>query len=139
MGFSGGAVVKESSCQCRRHKRCGLDPWVRKIPWRKEWQPTPVFLRGKSQGQRSQLGYSSWGHKESGTMSAHIAWHGCRIMSLSVSLYINSISQKIVSTTGRSLAINHYRTTDLWLMIVLLFPSGLHLTGLIGLRGPGIS
>ena len=45
----------------RRHK---FDPWVRKIPWRKTWQPTPVFLPGKSHGQRSLAGYRSWGHKE---------------------------------------------------------------------------
>ena len=41
----------------------GLDPWVQKIPWRKEWQPTPVFLPGESHGQRSLAGYSPWGHK----------------------------------------------------------------------------
>ena len=41
-------MVKESACQCRRWKRCGFDPWVGKIPWRKKWQPTPVFLPGKS-------------------------------------------------------------------------------------------
>ena len=35
---------KEFACQCRRHKRCRFDPWVGKIPWRREWQPTPVFL-----------------------------------------------------------------------------------------------
>ena len=42
-----------------------LGPWVRKIPWRREWQPIPVFLPGESYGQRSQAGYSPWGHKES--------------------------------------------------------------------------
>ena len=42
-----------------------FDPWVGKIPWRTAWQPTPVFLPGESQGQRSLVGYSSWGHKES--------------------------------------------------------------------------
>ena len=42
----------------------GFDPWVRKIPWRREWQPTPVFLPGESQGQRSLGGYSPWGGKE---------------------------------------------------------------------------
>ena len=46
---------KESSYQCRR---CGFDPWVGKIPWRRKWQPTPVFLPGKSLGQRSLRGYS---------------------------------------------------------------------------------
>ena len=55
--FSG----EESACQCRRH---GFDPWVRKIPWRRTWQLTPVFLPGKSHGQRSLEGYSPWGGKE---------------------------------------------------------------------------
>ena len=48
---------KESTCQCRR---CELDPWIRKISWRRKWQPTPVFLPGKSHGQRSLAGYSPW-------------------------------------------------------------------------------
>ena len=45
---------KESSCQCRSH---GFNPWVRTMPWRRKWQPTPVFLPGKSHGQRSLTGY----------------------------------------------------------------------------------
>ena len=56
---------KEFTCQCRRHRKLGFDPWVRKVAWRREWQPTPVFLPGKSHGQRSLVGYSPWGHKES--------------------------------------------------------------------------
>ena len=44
--------------QCRRP---GFNPWIRKIPWRREWQPTPVFLAGESHGQRSLAGYSPWG------------------------------------------------------------------------------
>ena len=51
--FPGSASGKESTCQCRRHKRCGFDPWAGKICWRRAWQPTPVFLPGESQGQRS--------------------------------------------------------------------------------------
>ena len=43
-------------------KETRLDPWVRKIPWRRKSQPTPVFLPGKSQGWRSLAGYQ-WGHK----------------------------------------------------------------------------
>ena len=58
---------KESNCQYRRCKRCGFDPWVGKIPWSRKWQTTPVFLPGKSHGQRSLAGYSPWGHKESDT------------------------------------------------------------------------
>ena len=55
---------EESACQCRRCKIYGFDPWVEKIPWRRKWQPTPVFLPGKFHGQGSLAGYSSWGHKE---------------------------------------------------------------------------
>ena len=39
---------KESTCRCRRCRRHGFNPWVRKIPWRRKWKPTPVFLPGKS-------------------------------------------------------------------------------------------
>ena len=53
----GGVSGKEPTCQCRRHKRCWFDPWVRTIPWRRAWQPTPVFLPGESHGQRSLVGY----------------------------------------------------------------------------------
>ena len=49
---------KESACQCRRHK---FNPWVRKIPWRRKWQPTPVFLPGEFHGQRSLASYNPWG------------------------------------------------------------------------------
>ena len=55
---------KESACQHRRHE---FDPWVRKIPWRKKWQPTPIFLPGKSHRQRSLACCSPWGCKESDT------------------------------------------------------------------------
>ena len=64
LGFPGASVGKESSCQCRRPRRCWFDPWVGKIPWRRNWQPTPVFLPGKSHGQRSLAGYSPCGRKE---------------------------------------------------------------------------
>ena len=46
------------------HKRHRFDPWVGKISWRRKWQPTPVFLPGESCGQRSLVGYSSWGHRD---------------------------------------------------------------------------
>ena len=68
MGFLGGAVVKnppasagDRACTVRR----GFNPWVGKVPWRRAWQPTPVFLPGESHGQRSLVGYSPWGRKES--------------------------------------------------------------------------
>ena len=64
-GFTRWLGGKESACQFKRHRRQGFDLWVRKIPWRRKWQPTPVFLLGKFHGQRSLVGYSPWGHKES--------------------------------------------------------------------------
>ena len=61
----GGASGKEPACQRRRYKRREFNPWVREIPWRRAWQPILMFLPGESHGQRSLMGYSSWGHKES--------------------------------------------------------------------------
>ena len=64
-GFPGGASGKESACQCRRRERARLNPRVRKIPWKRAWQPTPVFFPGESHGQRSLEGYSPQGRTES--------------------------------------------------------------------------
>ena len=61
-GFPGGSDGKESSCNAGRP---GFDPWVMKIPWRRERLPTPVFLPGEFHGQRRLMGYSPWGRKES--------------------------------------------------------------------------
>ena len=58
---------KELACQCRRRGRCGFNPWVRKMPWRRKWQPTPVSLPEEFHGQRSLAGYSPWGHMWSWT------------------------------------------------------------------------
>ena len=58
LGFPGGA------CQCRRHERCGFNPWVGRIPWRRARPPTLVLLPGESQGQRSLVGYGPQGLKE---------------------------------------------------------------------------
>ena len=70
--FPGGAGGKEPACQCRRQKRSGFHPWVGKIPWRRKWPPTPVFLPGESHGQRGLAGYSLWHHKES-NMTKHMS------------------------------------------------------------------
>ena len=56
--------AKEPACQCRRHKRCGFNPWVGNSPWRRAWPLTPVFLPGESHGQRSLAGYGPRGCKE---------------------------------------------------------------------------
>ena len=63
MGFPGSTSGKERVCQYRRHKRCSFSPWVRKIPCRRAWPPTPGFLPGEPHGQRSLVGYSPWGLK----------------------------------------------------------------------------
>ena len=60
----GGASGNGLTYQCKRWKRCRFDPWVRKITWRRKWQPTPVFLPGESYGQWSLVGYGPWGCKE---------------------------------------------------------------------------
>ena len=52
-GFPGGTIVKDHLLM----QRYGVNPWVRKTPWRRPWQPTPIFLPGKSLGQRSLTGY----------------------------------------------------------------------------------
>ena len=56
MGFPDGASSKEPACQCRRHKRCGFDPWVGKITWRRAWQQTPVVFSEESHGQKEEPG-----------------------------------------------------------------------------------
>ena len=63
----GGTSGKEPACRCRRHKRCRFQPWVERISWRRAPQSTPAFLPGESHGQRSLVGDSPWGHKESCT------------------------------------------------------------------------
>ena len=50
----GGLDGKKSACNAQR---LGFDPWVGKIPWKRAWQPTPVFLPGESHGQKSLVGY----------------------------------------------------------------------------------
>ena len=55
-----------------RHKRCWFNPWIGKIPWRRAWQSTPVFLPRESHGQRSLERHNSWGHKE--TEAHHLSY-----------------------------------------------------------------
>ena len=63
-GFPGGTSGKEHACQCRRLKRHGFYLWVRKIPWQRAWQPTPVFLPGGTNRQKGLVGYSPQGRQE---------------------------------------------------------------------------
>ena len=68
---------KESCCQCRRCRRHGFNLWVGKIPWRRKWQPTAVFLPGESHGQSSLVGYSPWGHKALDKTERSHTYLGC--------------------------------------------------------------
>ena len=71
-GFPGGSVCKESACDEGDHLQCrrpGFISWVGKIPWRRKWPPTPVFLPGESQGQKSLAGYSPRVHKSQTQLS----------------------------------------------------------------------
>ena len=72
MDLPSSSVGKESTCQCRRPR---FDPWVRKISWKRKWQPTPVFLPGKSHGLRSLLGYSPRGRKSQRWLNHHQHCH----------------------------------------------------------------
>ena len=64
MGFPSGSAVKRICLQFRRHRRRGFDPWVRKSPWSRKWQPTPV-LPGKFHARSSLVSFSPWGCKDS--------------------------------------------------------------------------
>ena len=68
---------RSPACQSRRWE---FSPWVGKIPWRRKWQPTPVFLPGESRGQRSLAGDSPWGHKSVGHNSVAKQQRSCFTM-----------------------------------------------------------
>ena len=77
---------KEPICQCKRLKRPRFDPWVRKSPWKRAWQPTPVFLLGQSHGQRSLAGYVHRVTKSQTWLKwVSMAWHSTGIRSVQFS------------------------------------------------------
>ena len=90
--FCKEVIPRWCSGPCRRSKRCGFDPWVGKIPWRRKLQPTLVFLPGNVHGQRSLAAYSPWGHK------------GCEVVRLEIpSSYTgkdDELAARSVWTTG---------------------------------------
>ena len=92
-GFPGGTSDKESTCQCRRHKRLGFDPWVRKIPWRRAWQPTPAFLPGESHGQRSLAGYILEGCKKL-DMTKVTCMHACACVHTHTHTHTHACAQR---------------------------------------------
>ena len=84
--------------QCRRPE---FDPWVGRIPWRREWQPTSVFLPGEFHGQRGLVGYRPWGRKESATMerpALPLSVH-CRHITI-LSSFLLLVNSCVVSSKG---------------------------------------
>ena len=96
LGLPPGSAVR-IYLQCRRRRKHGFDPWVGKIHWRRKWQPTPLFLPGKSQGQRSLVCYNPWGHKELDMrkLDTHVHTHTCA--------HTHTLSLCLFSTTYLSL------------------------------------
>ena len=76
--------LQDIPCQCRRQ---GLDPWVKKTPWRRKWQPTPIFLPGESHGQRSLEDYTVHRVPRSQTRLKWLSIHACMPIT---ALYVNS-------------------------------------------------
>ena len=93
-----GSDGKESACSAP-----GFDPWVGKSRWRRDWQPTPVFLLGEFHGQRSLAVYSPWGHKEFDTTE----W-----LTLSLSKSCKNYSEKQLITSPRVQDIENVK--NLW-------------------------
>ena len=91
---------------CLQCRRLGFDPWVGKIPWRREWQPTSVFLPGEFSGQRSLAGYSPPGHKQLDKTEAtkahtqdvkcYITWTSLKILYLIMKQEIPFLNSKFI-------------------------------------------
>ena len=78
-GFPGSTSGKEATCQCRRPKRQGFDPWVGKIPWRMAWPHTPVFLLGKNPMDRGARRATGYRVTKSQTWEKWLSIHTCGI------------------------------------------------------------
>ena len=128
------APCKESACQCRSCRRSGFDPWVGKIPWRRAWQPTPVFLPGEALGQRSLAGYSPWGHKESDT-TEQLSTHTCSRQDIHLVTPTTDLATLLkINSTARSMK------SSLWQegQIDLIFTLGLNSPSTKCLMDPNI-
>ena len=114
---------KESTCQCRKHKRYRVYLWIGKIPWSRRWQPTPIFLPGKFYGQRSLAGCSIWSCKELDTTEllsthTHTHTHTCICIAITTLRIQNS------STTATPKLPWTFSIPDLFsITIVFSFPS----------------
>ena len=117
MGFLGGTSCKESNCRCRRCNRKGFHHSMGKIPWRRKWQPTPVFLPGKSHGQRSTAG--PWGCKTVG--HDLVTKQQQRVQAAPNKIALNTPCMGDASNTGSWAASPHLLTHSSWDTICLNF------------------
>ena len=93
----GGSDGKSICLQCGKP---GFDPWIGKIPWRRKWQPTPVFLPGESHGKWSLAGYSPWGCRESDmTEQFHLTWLEELMWSRSINI-ISPLAEESITILG---------------------------------------
>ena len=107
--------------------RLGFNPLVGKISWRRKWQRTPVFLPGKSHGQRSVVGYSPWGRKEWTQLSnfTHSLTHSL-ILGSGMATYSGILTWRILETEepGRLQSLGSRRAGHEWATITFTFTSG---------------
>ena len=73
-------------------RETGFNPWVRKILWRRKWQPTPVFLPEESHGWRSLAGYNPWGHEKSDTSLTRKSYGSLSIFFMNVDVWAPPLS-----------------------------------------------
>ena len=101
---------KESTCQCRR---CGFNSWFGKIPWRRKWHPTPVFLPRKSHGQRSLAGFSLRGRRVRHSLATEYAhWHPVFLKKSSMRSPLNDVSFRFAETVFFFFFLNIFCTLD---------------------------
>ena len=104
VGFPGGSMVKNLPGNAGNARK---DPWVRKIPWRRKWQPTPVFLPGKSHRQRSLAGYSSQGCQES-DITERTRTHTGMAVAMENSMVVPSKIKNRTAVQGRNSTLGEY-------------------------------
>ena len=110
---------------CLQCRKPGFDPWVGNIPWRRKWQPTPVFLSGVLRGQRSLADCSSWGHKKSNTTE----W---LTLSLSQTCKKNNVLKEKFSFGIRSLPPYELVSQFDWLVTIVIYNVKISLLNLSG-------
>ena len=119
--FPCGANREELACQCRRPKRCEFNSWVKKIPWRRKGQPTPVFLPGELHGQRSLAGGSLWGRKDSDTTERlsthmHVYLNQCLLLSREDAGEPDSWSSLSYEIPYGDCSVRHHRELDVYML-----------------------